>query len=105
METTILHVSLITHTLSNKDPTWVGLIIYLEQNNIGFRGIKIMLIPVIYRDNEMDLVDVSHLNELISSNKIKKFLRSEGWVTISMGRIRKNSRHKYLGLERRHYLK
>ncbi len=64
-----------------------------------------MLIPVIYRDNEMDLVDPSHLNELISSNKIKKFLRSEGWVAISMGRIRRGGRHKYLGLERRHYSK
>jgi hypothetical protein len=82
-------------------PTLVGLIIYLEQNNIGFRGIKIMLIPVIYRDNEMGLIEASRLNELISSNNIKKFLRSEGWVTISMGRIRRSSRHKYLGRERR----
>jgi hypothetical protein len=76
------------------------LIVYHEQNNIGLRGVKIVLIPVIYRDNEMDLIDASHLNELIASNKIKKFLRSEGWVTISRGHIRR-SRPNYLGRERR----
>ncbi|SPQ01868.1 hypothetical protein NBG4_760015 [Candidatus Sulfobium mesophilum] len=76
------------------------MIIYLEENNIGFRGVKVVLIPVIYRDNEMDLIDASHLNELISSNKIKKFLRSEGWVTISMGRIKRSSRHNYLERKR-----
>ena len=60
-----------------------------------------MLIPVIYRDNEVDLIDARHLDGLISSNKIKKFLRSEGWVTISMGRIRRGSRYPHKVAERR----
>ncbi len=59
-----------------------------------------MLIPVIYRDNEVDLIDARHLDGLISSNKIKKFLRSEGWVTISMGRIRRSSRRNNLERKR-----
>ncbi len=63
-----------------------------------------MLITVIYRDNKMGLIDSSQLDELIMSNKIKQFLRGEGWVTIGKERIRRH-RRKYLGRERRQNIK
>jgi hypothetical protein len=40
------------------------------------------------------------LDELIASGKIIKFLRSEGWVTIGVDRIRVRDYH-YKGMERR----
>jgi hypothetical protein len=55
---------------------------------------------VIYRDNRMGMIDTSHLDGLIFSNKIKQFLRSEGWVTIGRDPIRR-SRDKYTGRDRR----
>ncbi len=64
-----------------------------------------MLITVIYQDNKMGLTDSSQLDELILSNKIKKFLRSEGWVTIGKSRLRRGSKHNYLGRERRQHIK
>lgn len=60
-----------------------------------------MLIKVIYQTNEIDVVESSQLDTLISSNKIKKFLRSEGWVTVGIDPIRKESRVNYKGSERR----
>ena len=60
-----------------------------------------MRIKVIYQTNEIDVVESSQLDTLISSNKIKKFLRSEGWVTVGIDPIRKESRVNYKGSERR----
>ena len=60
-----------------------------------------MLIEVMYQNDEMGMVEDFQLDELISSNKIKKFLRSEGWVTIGVDPIRKESRVHYKGRERR----
>jgi hypothetical protein len=54
-----------------------------------------------YKNNEIKLVEASQLDTLISSNKIKKFLRSEGWVTIGIDPIRKERRIDYNGTERR----
>jgi hypothetical protein len=56
-----------------------------------------MLITVIYQNNRVGIVDASHLFEVITSNKIKKFLRFEGWVTIGVDPIRKATRHNYKG--------
>lgn len=47
-----------------------------------------MLIRVIYQNDKHDMVKPHHLDELISSNKIKKFLRSQGWVTIGVDPVR-----------------
>lgn len=47
-----------------------------------------MLIKVIYRDGKKDAIEDYKLDELIRLNKIKKFMRSEGWVTIGVDRIR-----------------
>jgi hypothetical protein len=51
-----------------------------------------MLISVVYQNNEIGLVEDHQLDELISSKKIKKFLRSEGWVTIGVDLTRKAAR-------------
>jgi hypothetical protein len=60
-----------------------------------------MLIKVMYQNNEIEMVEAFQLDRLISSNKIKKFLRSEGWVTVGIDPIRKESRVNYKGSERR----
>jgi hypothetical protein len=60
-----------------------------------------MLIKVMYQNNEIEMVEAFQLDKLISSNKIKKFLRSEGWVTVGIDPIRKESRVNYKGSERR----
>ena len=60
-----------------------------------------MLIKVMYQNNEIEMVEAFQLDKLISSNEIKKFLRSEGWVTVGIDPIRKESRVNYKGSERR----
>ena len=60
-----------------------------------------MLIKVMYQNNEIEMVEACQLDTLISSNKIKKFLRSEGWVTVGIDPIRKEKRVNYKGSERR----
>jgi hypothetical protein len=47
------------------------------------------------------MVEAYQLDELISSNKIKMFKRSEGWVTIGVDQIRKERRVDFKGQERR----
>lgn len=60
-----------------------------------------MLIKVIYQTDEIDVVEASQLDTLISSNKIKKFLRFDGWVTVGIDPTRKENKLKYTVLERR----
>jgi len=62
-----------------------------------------MLIKVIYQTDEIDVVESSQLDMLISSNKIKKFLRFDGWVTVGIDPIRNESKLKDKVLERRGY--
>ena len=64
-----------------------------------------MRIKVMYQNNEKGMVEDYQLDELISSKKIKKFLRSEGWVTIGVDPIRKESRIDFEGPERRQAVK
>ncbi len=59
-----------------------------------------MVIRVMYYNNKYDMVKPSFLNELISSGKIKKFLRSDGWATIGISPIR-GMGGAYRGPERR----
>jgi hypothetical protein len=59
-----------------------------------------MLIRVIYKNNECGMVKPFLLDELIASGKIIKFLRSEGWVTIGLDRIRVSD-YRYKGTDRR----
>jgi len=64
-----------------------------------------MLITVMYQNNEIEMVEASQLDTLISSNKIKKFLRSEGWVTVGIDPIIKERKVNYKGSERRQAVK
>jgi hypothetical protein len=60
-----------------------------------------MFIKVMYQNNEIEMVEASQLDTLISTNKIKKFLRSVGWITIGIDPIRKENRVNDKGSERR----
>ena len=59
-----------------------------------------MLISVIYHDDEHDIAKPYQLDRLISSGKIKKFLRSSGWITVGVDPIR-GIGGSYKGPERR----
>jgi hypothetical protein len=48
-----------------------------------------MLIKVIYMNEKYDMVKPSLLNQLILSNKIKKFYRSGQWADIETDHIRR----------------
>lgn len=60
-----------------------------------------MLVSIVYQNNKMGLVDDSKLDDLISSNKIKQFLRADGWVTIDGNPLRKRNGNDYKGREKR----
>jgi len=47
-----------------------------------------MLIRVIYQNDKHDMVKPFILDSLLSTNKIKKFLRSDGWASIGIDRMR-----------------
>jgi hypothetical protein len=59
-----------------------------------------MLIRVIYQNDKHDMVKPFMLDSLISENKLKKFLRSDGWTTIRIDRLRGMGGH-FNGSERR----
>jgi hypothetical protein len=60
-------------------------------------------IRVQYRDDTYDLVHKSTLDGLITSQKIRRFLRySEGWVTLGMRPVRRTiKKSHYTGQKRR----
>jgi hypothetical protein len=47
-----------------------------------------MMIRVMYYDRKYDMVNASVLNNLITSGRIMKFYRTEGWITIGKDPIR-----------------
>ena len=47
-----------------------------------------MLIRIMYEDERYDLVKPFVLKEFISEKRIRKFLRSDGWVTIGIDPVR-----------------
>jgi hypothetical protein len=47
-----------------------------------------MLIRILYRNGKFDMVKLSILKELITSDKLKSFFRSEGWATVGVDPIR-----------------
>lgn len=59
-----------------------------------------MPIKVIYENDVPDEIEPALLDGLIDSNKIKKFLRSDGWATVATDAIRGRGRM-YEGPERR----
>lgn len=60
-----------------------------------------MLIPIIYPDGRHDLVKNHLLTGLIDRKEITCFKRSDGWVDIKKGPLRKTRRQFYSGRERR----
>ena len=59
-----------------------------------------MIIRIMYQNEKYDFVKPFLLDELIYFNKIKKFLRSEGWVDPGVDKIRGMGGY-YRGPERR----
>jgi hypothetical protein len=59
-----------------------------------------MLIKVIYQNDKHDMLKPMMLDTLLFANKVKKFLRSEGWVTVGVDRIRGTGGY-YEGPDRR----
>jgi len=60
-----------------------------------------MIIRVLYEDDRHDYVPAFRLDDLISEGRIKKFYRSDGWVTIGKDPIRGMGGPRYGGPERR----
>ena len=61
-----------------------------------------MLVRVMYQNDKFDMVKPFILDELISSGKLKKFFRSEGWVVIGINPVRRTG-GSYKGPERRKF--
>lgn len=59
-----------------------------------------MLIRVMYKNHEFDMVKASLLDTLIESGKVKMFLRSEGWIVVGRDSIRQRD-EPFKGLDRR----
>ncbi len=59
-----------------------------------------MGVKVVYQNDTLDEIEPSLLDELISSHKIKRFLRSEGWASVATSRLRGQG-GTYAGPERR----
>jgi hypothetical protein len=60
-----------------------------------------MHISVKYHNGKTGSVNTSQLDDLISSGRIRKFLRSDGWVTIGADPVRREKRIHYDGPEKR----
>jgi hypothetical protein len=60
-----------------------------------------MLIQVLYDDNRYDYVKGFQLDRLLEVNKVQKFKRSSGWVTVGVDPIRWSRSQGYDGMERR----
>ena len=59
-----------------------------------------MSVKIVYQNDILDEIEPSRLDELISSNRIKKILRSDGWASVATAPMR-GRRRRYEGPERR----
>ncbi len=59
-----------------------------------------MLIEVMYQDGKIGEIEAYELDVLIKSNKVKKFRRSDKWVTIGRDPVRE-VREDYLEIPKR----
>jgi hypothetical protein len=64
-----------------------------------------MLIRVIYQNGKYDMVNNDLLDNYIKNEHVIQFKRKDGWATIGVDSIRDPSRHRYIGPERRRYLR
>ena len=60
-----------------------------------------MMIRVMYHDGKTEMVRQPLLRHLISTGKIQKFRRDDGWVTLGVDLIREKKRQPYSGEDRR----
>ena len=60
-----------------------------------------MLIRVMYRNRKYDLVKDFFLQNLISSGRVNRFYRADGWAEIGRDPLRGSGTHAYTGPERR----
>ena len=58
-------------------------------------------VPVVYQDGMMDMVGPQILHDLIKSDEIVKFQRSDGWVYPGIDPVRRFAHRTYRGPERR----
>ena len=47
-----------------------------------------MIMQVMYQNNKESRIDSNFLDQMIELNKIKMFMRSDGWVKVGMDRTR-----------------
>lgn len=59
-----------------------------------------MNMKVVFQDNKQGVIDARNLDEMISVNKIKMFMRSDGWTMVGINPIR-GSGGVYDGVDRR----
>ena len=60
-----------------------------------------MMIRVMYHDGKTEMVRQPLLRHLITTRKIQKFRRDDGWVTLGIDQIREKKRKPYSGADRR----
>ena len=60
-----------------------------------------MMIRVKYLNGTTGMVRPSLLNQLIRSQKIVEFRRSDGWAVLGKDKIRESQREDHQGMERR----
>ncbi|WP_298271142.1 GSU3473 family protein [Geobacter sp.] len=60
-----------------------------------------MLIRIRYSDGSYDMIKPWRLSELISAGRVGAFLRSDGWVAVARGPMRRGGDRSYAGPERR----
>ena len=60
-----------------------------------------MMIRVMYHDGKTEMVRQPLLRHLITTGKIQKFRRNDGWVTVGVDPIRHKKRQPYNGADRR----
>ncbi len=59
-----------------------------------------MKMQVMYQDNKIGMIDSTHLNEMLVANRIKMFMRSDGWAMVGIAHMRGEG-GPYEGLDRR----
>ncbi|HOP63264.1 MAG TPA: hypothetical protein PK358_10555 [Spirochaetota bacterium] len=59
-----------------------------------------MNMQVMYQDNKLGEIDNVLLDEMISANKIKMFMRSDGWAVVGSSHMRGEG-GPYEGIDRR----
>lgn len=47
-----------------------------------------MIMQVMYQNNKESRIDSKYLDQMIELNKIKMFMRSDGWVIVGMDKTR-----------------